>query len=203
MKHKLLIIFIIISSNLFAQETFSIVNAAGDTVFTIKENGDILKNGIPVGVPIGTIQAWDKNLDGTPELKDGWVECNGQLIEDTASPYNGKNVPDLNGENGMRRFLQGSDRTGEIGGDTSHNHIWISWDVYEDDHFGYNANGEEVKYKYSSNGEYSSTSGTASQQLPPLSDNRLDKTRPRDYHYTNNASTLPPYYCIVWVIKIK
>jgi hypothetical protein len=39
-------------------------------------------------VPIGSIIAWHKNWDSlTPALPAGWMECSGQQILDTASPY--------------------------------------------------------------------------------------------------------------------
>jgi len=46
--------------------------------------------------PIGSIIALHKNMENTPALPDGWVECNGQLISDLASPYHGQNAPNLN-----------------------------------------------------------------------------------------------------------
>lgn len=50
--------------------------------------------------PIGTILAWHKSLAGTPSLPASgeWVECNGQILADAASPYNGQTVPNLNGD---------------------------------------------------------------------------------------------------------
>ena len=60
--------------------------------------------------PVGTILAWHKNLGpGTLELPAGWLECDGQLVSDAASPFNGQNLPDLNGQ---RRFLRGSTTSG-------------------------------------------------------------------------------------------
>lgn len=55
----------------------------------------------------------------TPYLPDGWVECNGQVLSDSDSPYNGETIPDLNGEN---RFLMGSSTSGTTGGTTRHSH---------------------------------------------------------------------------------
>lgn len=60
-------------------------------------------------VPIGSVQAWHKSAAGTPVLPWGWVECNGQLIADAESPYNGTNAPDLNPGS---RFLRGSSVSG-------------------------------------------------------------------------------------------
>ena len=59
--------------------------------------------------PIGTIVAWHKSKQGTPALPSGWVECNGKPINDSDSPYNGQNAPNLNNDG---RFLRGSNESG-------------------------------------------------------------------------------------------
>lgn len=56
-------------------------------------------------VPVGSIMAWYKSLKGTPDLPEGWMECDGSLVRDADSPYNGQTIPDLNGE---ERFLRGT-----------------------------------------------------------------------------------------------
>jgi len=50
-----------------------------------------------VRIPIGTIMSWDKDSTGTPDLPAGWVEMNGQTLNDSASPYHGTVIPNLNG----------------------------------------------------------------------------------------------------------
>jgi len=52
--------------------------------------------------PVGTILAWHKSLAGTPSLPASgeWVECNGQVLSDGQSPYNGQTIPNLNGNAG-------------------------------------------------------------------------------------------------------
>lgn len=59
-------------------------------------NANLVKSVIP---PIGSVLAWLKSLGTThtPSLPDGWVECNGQTLSDSDSPYNGDTIPDLNG----------------------------------------------------------------------------------------------------------
>lgn len=47
-------------------------------------------------IPIGTIMSWAKNLTGVPALSGGWVECNGQTLNDPESPLNGQIIPNLN-----------------------------------------------------------------------------------------------------------
>lgn len=54
--------------------------------------------------PVGSIMAWHKSLAGTPALPTDWVECNGQVLSDPDSPYDGEAIPDLNGQ---ARFLRG------------------------------------------------------------------------------------------------
>ena len=47
--------------------------------------------------PVGAVVAWLKSLSNTPtNLSFGWVECNGQVLNDTNSPYHGVAVPNLN-----------------------------------------------------------------------------------------------------------
>ena len=70
--------------------------------------------------PIVVIIAWHKNLAGTPDLPEGWVECNGQTIDDSDSPYNTQIIPNLNGGN---RFLRPNSVSGGLGGSSSHKHF--------------------------------------------------------------------------------
>ena len=72
-------------------------------------------------IPIGTIQAWHGSFSNTPNLPWGWAQCNGQVLNDPESPYDGQTLPDLNSSG---RFLRGATTSGtmqssEIG---SHQH---------------------------------------------------------------------------------
>lgn len=60
-------------------------------------------------VPIGAIVAWHKSFPNTPALLDGFVECNGQTLDDGDSVYDGQIIPDLNGG---AKFLRGSSASG-------------------------------------------------------------------------------------------
>ena len=71
-------------------------------------------------VPIGSIIAWHKSLAGVPALPDGWVECNGQTLNDTNSPVNGQTIPNLNGE---ERFLGGGNSSGTIQDSANKSHL--------------------------------------------------------------------------------
>ncbi len=78
--------------------------------------------------PIGAIIAWHKNLSFTPDLPYGWVECNGQTLNDGESPYNLQAMPDLNSTppgiypppNGGGRFLRGSSHSGDYQNASDH-----------------------------------------------------------------------------------
>ncbi len=74
-------------------------------------------------VPIGTILAWHKTLIGQ-EAPDGWVECNGQTLDDVHSPLYGKVIPDLNGKlDGKKRFLRGGTTSGSLEDDAFQGHF--------------------------------------------------------------------------------
>jgi hypothetical protein len=76
-----------------------------------------------MAVPIGTIVAWHKSLSGVPSLPDGWMECNGQQVQDAASPLNYAYLPDLNGEiysgTGRGTYLRGGPVSGVTNNSTS------------------------------------------------------------------------------------
>ena len=76
---------------------------------------------VPDANPIGSIIAWHKSFTNTPALPNGWVECNGQVLSDAASVYNGQTIPDLNGSS---RFLRGGAVSGTLQNDDlkSHSH---------------------------------------------------------------------------------
>jgi hypothetical protein len=64
--------------------------------------------------------AWAKSFSGTPStLPLGWVECDGTVISDSDSPFNGETLPDLNAGN---RFLRGSTTSGALSGSDTHTH---------------------------------------------------------------------------------
>ena len=63
--------------------------------------------------PIGAVMPWLKSFTNTPALIDGWEECNGQVLSDADSIYNGQTLPDLNGNN---QFLRGNSTSGATGG---------------------------------------------------------------------------------------
>ena len=102
--------------------------SAGDLVSASKLNANftVLTNSAP---PIGSIHAWHKDMNGvSATLPGGWVECNGQTLNDTASALHGEIIPNLNGvtsgggvaaspgfAGGERLFLRGTDGTTGVG----------------------------------------------------------------------------------------
>lgn len=66
---------------------------------------------------VGEIRGWAKTLTGVGNLPVGWVECNGQTLNDPQSPVNGQTIPNLNASGGgTKRYLRGSTTSGTTGG---------------------------------------------------------------------------------------
>jgi len=68
--------------------------------------------------PVGGMVALAKSLSGSISLPSNWEECNGQLISDSDSVYDGVTLPNINGNN---QFLRGSTTSGSSGGSVSAN----------------------------------------------------------------------------------
>ena len=111
-------------------------------------------------VPIGSIIAWDKNLYGN--LPDNFCECNGQVLSDPESVFNGDTIPDLNSTN---RMLRGNVTSGGSGGSPTHTHDWNF----------------STSYLGGPGSNYCATA--------PIN--------------TSSESNYPPYYDVVWVMRIK
>ena len=76
---------------------------------------------LDAAAPIGSLKEWLKNFPNTPPLSANWAECNGQVLNDPQSPYNGIALPDLNGATGPQRFLRGASASGGTGGSDTMN----------------------------------------------------------------------------------
>jgi hypothetical protein len=88
------------------------------------ELADINATVAAVAVPIGTILAWHKDLDaGIPALPAGWMECNGQQVQDSESPLEYAFLPDLNSElhsgTGRGTYLRGGLASGVTNASTT------------------------------------------------------------------------------------
>src|SRR2546423_367044 len=73
-------------------------------------------------VPIGSVVSWLKSFPNVPVLPNEFVECNGQVLSDAGSPFNGQTIPDLNGASGPQCFLRGASASGGTGGADTHSH---------------------------------------------------------------------------------
>lgn len=73
--------------------------------------------------PVGCVGAFLKTFTNTPTLPDGYVECNGQILSDSQSVYDGVEIPNLNGNSGgTQRFIRCSTVSGGTGGNETHRH---------------------------------------------------------------------------------
>jgi hypothetical protein len=131
-------------------------------------DSDIIWSDVGYGiVPIGGIVAWCKTLVfGTSAalLIPNFLECNGQVVVDGGSPFDGMALPDLNGAGaGNNRFLRGSSTSGTTGGAATHAHTLLL-------------------------------------ATPPIHGGAPDGTYEPT---TTTVSHIPPYYEVVWVIRIK
>lgn len=192
-----------------------------------------------VSPPIGSVTAWLKSYTNTPALPDGWVECNGQVLDDADSVYDGQTIPDLNGD---ARFLKGAATSGGTGGSSSHIHTGPShvhtgpnhrhsFSVsdsgntgYESDHdhsFSDTSTYEDGTIKFYQPGtegfephhkhDVSGTTGSGSSHRHSFSMSDSGNT---GYGGTGNTgaggtgntgstSTLPIYYNVVWIMRVK
>jgi len=134
-------------------------------------------------VPIGSILSWAKTMSGVPTLPSSFVECNGQVLVDANSTLNGQTIPDLNGDN---RFLRGKTTSGGTGGSETHNHIQTlavasGGICMSSAAFGIGGNIQPITN--------SAAAGSVGGSI------NLDAT--------SSTSTLPTYYEIVWIMRIK
>ena len=144
--------------------------------------------------PIGSIMAWAGNLSGVPTLPVGWVECNGQTLSDSDSQLNGVTIPDLNGDN---RFLRGDSTSGGTGGSedssTSLNTAGSSGNL----DCGYWDYGNSIL-----NGVEQGGVGDIfmiSQNDCSAGSNTYDIMNTN----TKSFSTIPPYYNVIMIMRVK
>lgn len=188
--------------------------------------------------PIGTILPWLKSYTNTPQtLPTGWVECDGSVVSDADSVYDGQNLPDLNGG----EFIRGSTTSGGTGGsDTmAHTHS-VTSNVDVGNHTALTVNAHSNHTALALNTENAHThsipnadgvtlggvqyrvnsvaTGTGSAHTHTFSQNinahsaHVFGQNISNHSVTNNAVTSaaasntenrPPYYNVVWIIRVK
>lgn len=131
---------------------------------------------MPGTVPVGGVIAWLKSYTNTPALSSWFVEANGQTLSDAASVYNGQVIPNLNGSSSTQRFLRGSTTSGTTGGSDSHTHSFTTGTESALANADTNGDGSQASF---ASGCHTHT-GT-----------------------TDSTSTLPSYYEVVWVMRVK
>jgi hypothetical protein len=147
-------------------------------------------------VPIGGIIPWNKSYTGTPSLPVEFAECNGQSITDPASPFT--SVPNLNGSGGgtPKRFLRGSTTSTSTGGAETHSHSFSYPHTHDLDP------GVSVSPDYTAGVANGSDNTVAGATLTgALNVTETDESGPAGS--TNLGSSLPSYYEIVWIMRIK
>ncbi len=124
-------------------------------------------------VPVGGVVAWLKSFPNTPAFPDNFVECNGQILNDSNSPYNGQTIPNLNGASGgAKRFLRGSTTSGETGGSDTNSHT-------------HTVSRGGIECGHAEGGQYPATSGQVTSGT------------------ASNTNNMPAYYEVVWIMRVK
>jgi len=153
-----------------------VLSAAESAALVEKTRAEVLTVIQGLGdVPVGAILPWLKALPGTPQtLSEQFAECNGQMVEDEASPFYAVTLPNLNGEN---RFLRGNPTSGGTGGADTHGHA-VSTPTQAP--------------------SATTTAGSGAGVSVPTASHT---------HNTNFSTQIadgkPPYYNVVWIIRIK
>lgn len=146
-------------------------------------------------VPVGSVIAWHKSLPGTPALPDGWVECNGQVIADPQSVYNGQTAPDLNNR-GL--FIRGSTVSGTYQADQlqSHTHkdAGHADSSHDTDHNNTPANVDYSAYEYGYYRVANTGVGYAQLGEPVASSGGTVRY---------GTETRPANMSMIWVMRIK
>lgn len=164
--------------------------------------------------PIGSVVAWLKSYANTPQtLPTGWVECDGAVLSDADSVYNGQTLPDLNGGN---RFLRGNSTSGGTGGGETmaHTHTGPSHthglsNAYAE--IEVDSAGNWIKTSYNAGsfttartitGVSVATGGTAGANATGLGGD-TNSSGTGSTGGASNTENRPPFYDMVWIMRVK
>lgn len=165
---------------------------------------EINKNyGNRVSVPVGGIIAWHKSLVGCPTLPEQFEECNGQVINDTDSPFDGQTLPDLNGD---ARFLRGGAVSGAEQDDAMQRITGTVTRLPETSgHFGSDSVGTGV-FSFSGDQDaqrsISRTAGDFDNLFEFMNFDSSNSISPNPAK-TDDDETRPINMSVVWVMRIK
>jgi len=183
------------------------LNPVVDRLNSISDTNAVILPAVTTPItPIGTIVAWLKSFTNTPSLPDGWVECDGSVLSDAESVYNGQTLPDLNGDN---RFLRGNSTSGGTGGGETHTHGDGSYQLKLGDGYGLQGTtgvGRIVTTESPEGSSIATTDGFTTED-------RITGGTGTDKYWAGASavvegtsaasSTLPTYYNVVWIMRIK
>ena len=110
----------------------------------------------------------------TPRLPDGWLECNGQAVSDSDSPFNGATMPQLNN---TERFLRGMTAVSGTAATTG------------------GADTINIAHQHTI-----ADGGQCHGQVNP---NRLSHPGTTGGSLSAAQSILPSYYEVVWIMRVK
>ena len=126
-------------------------------------------------VPVGAIIAWHKSFSHTPSLPPEFVECHGQTLSDPQSAYDGAVIPNLNttSSGGKKSFLRGSATSGATGGSDRHTH--------------------------------DGTTACGTTTIPVCGGGSAAPATGSHTHTftTDETVTLPDYFEVVWIMRVK
>lgn len=140
--------------------------------------------------PVGAIIAWAKSFTSVPQtLPVGWVECDGSVISDAESLLNGETLPDLNGG----EFLEGRATSGGTGGSATMAHTHTIPGLGYEDQLQVDA---------------SSLVTTGSTDDPDVVIDQTASGMGTDVSRVttsaaSNTENRPPFYTVVWIMRIK
>ena len=136
--------------------------------------------------PVGTIIAWHPDFPNPGFQSNppwGWVRCNGQVLSDSESPYNGRTMPSLNsatqdGSTNSGMFLRGGPASGVAQADATA------------------ANGLTLLYT-------GNVSGGACPYAAPYYVCTTSAPIQGAWIYSNDTDTRPANMTVVWIIRVK
>jgi len=149
-------------------------------------------------IPVGAITAWLKSFAGVPNLPENYRECDGSVIVDALSAMNGQTLPDLNGG----EFLEGRATSGATGGSATMAHTHGLTGAEAQIGFASGTNKISAKFattaSYTPDNEATNLTVTATGTATTLG---VGLAGPTDA--ASNAENRPPFYTVVWVMRIR
>ncbi|MCP4134981.1 MAG: tail fiber protein [bacterium] len=143
--------------------------------------------------PVGSIVAWHKNFGSGATIPAGWIECDGSIINDGQSIYNGETVPDLNSSG---RFMRGGAISGVLQNDaTDVNGLYMNSTGSHSHSFSYTSANFDG---YGGGGNRGRADEAAAIGGSTGSAGNHEHTM-----YSDDSETRPTNMSVIWIIRIK